>query len=190
MKTPYNINNRVFSPYLVFIKCARIYENHDLLKLLGLNNHNAIEAEDDVASYFYIARCDEWVHVIDDWFYTLWYSKNFRRNIGNLAKSYDVFTCSIGESDDSFDFEYYKNGELVRKFVVEDPDDAEKIITENYGAPLYCEAAALSQDDNMDKVLYIAKSLGINVNYDELQPLKYGIREDHSLFNQIKRRLL
>src|SRR5262249_33388438 len=76
------------------------------------------------------------------WYYTLWHMRSTRPTLQALGRSCDVFACSIGDCDHSFDFVYYRGGRLVRQYVVEDPDFRGGRVVENTGEPLPGEAAA------------------------------------------------
>jgi hypothetical protein len=103
----------------------------------------------------------------DDWRYTLWHMESTRPAIATLAKSFDIYACSVGDCDHSFDFVYYRDGRLVRKSVVRDPDFRRGRVVENFGDPLPRESAAFKHHDESRIVLTIATSLGIQVPFDE-----------------------
>jgi hypothetical protein len=189
MKTPYLIEGKIFSPHLVFIKYGNSFSDEELLSLLGLKSHIPMSNDEDAISSLYLTDSNGWINIIDDWLYSLWYSSEFRTNVELLAKKYEVFWCSIGEADDSYDFSYYKNGLLQRKYVVEDPDYTKGHVTESIGQPLTAEAEALTKKDNLDKVLLIAKSIGINTDYQNLTPRKYGIPKKYGFFKTILNKL-
>ncbi|MGY8769890.1 MAG: hypothetical protein ACKVH8_15845 [Pirellulales bacterium] len=118
--------------------------------------------------YTVLADDGEWTMLADSWHYTLWHRNSTRIAIEELATMYDVFTCSVGDSDESFDFLYYENEILIRKFVVEDPNYNGGSVTENYGSPLPRESEILaSNSDQLKMVLKIARSLGIKTDYTE-----------------------
>lgn len=105
--------------------------------------------------------------IADDWYYTLWHMTSTRPAIALLGESCDVFACSVGDCDHSFDFLYYRDGHLVRRYVVADPDFRGGRIVENFGDPLKGEETALKQDDELKIVKQIARSLGIKIDYGE-----------------------
>lgn len=106
------------------------------------------------------------MHVADDWLYTLWHLATVNAAIPSLAKNHDVFTCSVGDADNSFDFEYFHDGNSVRKYVVEDSEYRRGLVVEDFGSPLPSEAEAMNQPDPLIAVLEIAHSLGINTLHD------------------------
>lgn len=100
---------------------------------------------------------------MDDWRYTLWHNTNFRDNVIKLSKHFDIFCCSIGDIDNSFNFRYFENGDLKREYVIEDPNGEE--VTKNFGVPFKGEEIALNKKEPLDKVLSIAKLVGINTEH-------------------------
>ena len=44
--------------------------------------------------------------VADDWHYTLWHMPSTRPALQALGRGCDVFACSVGDCDRSFDFAY------------------------------------------------------------------------------------
>jgi hypothetical protein len=82
-------------------------------------------------------------------------------------ESHDVFACSVGDCDRSFDFVYYRGSRLVRKYVVADPDFRGGVVVEDVGRPLPGEWAAFRQAGELSIVLGIAASLGIKTDYTE-----------------------
>jgi hypothetical protein len=47
MSKSYLINGRVHSPYFIFIKCAGIYSDSEILQIFGLDIYQPINSEDD-----------------------------------------------------------------------------------------------------------------------------------------------
>ena len=50
----------------------------------------------------------------DDWHYTLWHMESTRLAIEAIAKFHEIFACSEGDCDRSFDYVYYQDGRLMR----------------------------------------------------------------------------
>jgi hypothetical protein len=80
-----------------------------------------------------------------------------------LGKRFDLFFCMVGDSDHSFGFSYYKNGELVRKFAVIDPIYQKPEIIEDSGKPIHLEEQSLKHSDEFLRVLSLAESIGVNL---------------------------
>jgi hypothetical protein len=83
-----------------------------------------------------------------------------------LAKRHDVFACSVGDSDHSYDFVYYHGGRLRRKYVVEDPHWHGGSVAEDYGLPLPGESEANQVPDELTRVLFLASLLGIDLQHE------------------------
>ncbi|WP_338765591.1 hypothetical protein WAF17_01965 [Bernardetia sp. ABR2-2B] len=149
------------SPFLIFIKGLNHLPDIEILQLLELQNVETRDFEKETECYLRITRDKEWVHIMDNWFYGLWHSKSFKNRVDKLGEKYDIFYCSVGDCDNSFDFTYYKNGLIQRKYVVS--DDGKMI--ESKGKPLPFEEDNLKESDELDKVISIAKSIGIETNH-------------------------
>jgi len=102
---------------------------------------------------------------MDNWWYNLWHSDSFRKKIDKLGEKYDIFYCSMGDCDYSFDFTYYKDGLLRRKYVVDDPDFKGGKLIENIGKSLPFEEDNLKNIGQGGKIISIAKSIGIETNH-------------------------
>ena len=109
------------TPFMIYIRSRNGLSDKDFLKLFGLNDYHKVAPPlSPLGSHVVFANDNEWTHIADDYRYTLWYSPKTAEAIEELSKIYDVFRNSIGDIDDSFEFEYYQNGKLIRKYSFED----------------------------------------------------------------------
>ena len=98
-----------------------------------------------------------------------------RRALSKVAEQFDVFACSVGDSDESFDFIYYVGGSLIRKYTVADPHYDGGSVVEDVGEPLPAESNLLtSGKEKLAIVLGVAESLGINVDFRKADLRIYG----------------
>lgn len=169
-------DGKLYAPYYIFLRCAGEYADWDLLERFGLGGYKRVKSAPRMLRYAIIADDGTWTLLADDWFYTLWHKKTTRSTIEKLAEQHDIFACSVGDCDRSFDFVYYQDGRLVRKFVVADPNFRGGTVVENFGEPLPAEADAFKQNDELRIVLELAASLGIKTQYTEAQARIYGPR--------------
>ena len=88
---------------------------------------------------------------MDDWLYTLWFDKEVKVKIENLSKEFDIFCCSVGDTDNSFDFVFYQNGIKKREYVVEDPFFNGGNVVKNLGEVFEIEKIALSKKTHLKK---------------------------------------
>lgn len=158
------------SPFYIFIRDSNSVGVAGIIDILDLKCQQITQEEEQADEYgnniFYTTTQDEWVHIMDSYSYNLWHMSILRDRLHELGRNVDaLFWGSVGDSDHSFDFIYYKNGKLVRKYIVEDPTYQKGIVTENIGSPLEGESNALLQEDERDKVLEIAKLLGIKLKH-------------------------
>lgn len=97
-------NSRLHTPYFIFLE-GRV-PDHTILRLLGLQNFVPVQLtghgrEREVC----ITEDEYWVHVADDWWYTLWHKgPPILERLHREAPQASLFACSVGESDDSFGF--------------------------------------------------------------------------------------
>jgi hypothetical protein len=120
---------------------------------------------------------------MDDWNYTLWSDLGLRELLLELSEDFKVFTCSVGDSDSSFDFRLFISGELVREYVVEDPEFKGGQIVINRGTPLQGEVDSLKQIHIENKILSIARNQDISTNHSIDQITGYSREElEHEKF--------
>ena len=161
------IDGKLYAPYFIFLRCAGRYSDADLLRWFGLTGYRPVKSTSRLGRDGVLADDGLWTMLADDWYYTLWHMPTTRPTLAELAESCDVFACSVGDCDHSFDFVYYRDGRLVRRYVVEDPDFRGGRVAENFGEPLPGEPTAFAETDEMRIVPSIAASLGIRTDYGE-----------------------
>ena len=158
------LNQSYFSPYFIFIKYGFKMSDEEILGQLGLSEYDLItsneEREKGVLNkrYLFLVEDEKWTYLMDDWFYTLWHNEDIRKRIQSLSKNFEIFTCSVGDSDDSFDFTYFKQGKIIRQYIVEDPNFKGGEVVRDIGKPFSIEKIALKKKAPYQKVMVIAKS--------------------------------
>lgn len=158
----------ISSPYLICIRADGALSDATLLQLFGLLDYTRVELARARRRRAVLVDAGEWTVLVDDWHYTLWHMPGTRPMIASLGASWDVFAGSVGDSDHSFDFVYYRGGRLVRRYVVVDPHyrrGGEVAVDE--GDPLPDEATALREADESQKVLAVARAVGVPTAYNE-----------------------
>lgn len=187
------LNQSYFSPYFIFVKYGFQISDKEILERLGLNGYNLIldekEREKEVLNkrYLFLTEDREWTYVMDDWFYTLWHNKEIRNWIKSMSQEFEIFTCSVGDCDDSFDFTYFKEGRIVRQYVVEDPHFKGGEVVKDFGMPFPIEKEALKKKDLYQKVMTIAESFGIEMNHKKENIRIYGRfenKDEKIVFNE------
>lgn len=184
-------NTTVYAPCFIFIKNFGKLSDDDLIKKFGFNdfqedNYRLIEKptrEDDLTKFF-VTEVNEWSHIMDDAFYTIDSFNLLQEKIPQLAKEFDIFYGVVGDYDDSYTFVYYKDGGLKRKLVVKDTMESAKFIAADEGTPLRGEKEALQQNDTLDKLLGVARAIGIDVEHKADKVRCYGRKADsgHDFF--------
>lgn len=188
------LQNKTFlSGFYIFIKIEVQAGDEEILELLELEDYELVKGEQERKEnflgkrYVFLAEDGTWTHIMDDGYYTLWHDQKIRDTLEGIAKYFDVFHCSVGDSDNSFDFVYYKKGELIRAYGLDYPNYVEGKVARDIGTPLPIEAEALALKSPKEKVLTIAKSLGINIEHDLDAVRCYGRmerKEEQFIFNQ------
>jgi hypothetical protein len=156
---------RLHAPYFIFVRGGGRYSDADLLRLFGLSAYRPTDSPRRLGRYALLAGDGPWTMVADDWFYTLWHMPSTRPALQELGRRCDVFACSVGDCDHSFDFAYYSQGRLARRYVVADPDFRGGRVVEDTGTPLPGETTAFGGEDELRIVLGVAASLGIRTDY-------------------------
>ncbi|MCA9920294.1 MAG: hypothetical protein KC445_20200, partial [Anaerolineales bacterium] len=106
--------------FMIYVRSFNAISDQEFMDFLGLKGyHKAFPPLEFTGFHVVFANDSEWTHIADDLRYTLWHSPKTSEAIAELSKTYDVFRNSRGDIDDSFEFEYYRNGTLARKFVYE-----------------------------------------------------------------------
>src|SRR3954470_17234866 len=166
MSQPFIHRDHLHAPYFIFVQAVGIYSDLDLLRHLGVSHVAQDFTPSRATKSVFVTQDREWMHVADDWSYTLWHADRTRTAIAGFAMRHDIFTCCVGDVDRSFNFAYYQNARLVRQYVVDATLYGERSVVIDEGSPLPGEAEAMQAHEGVDIVLAIAQSLGINVNHD------------------------
>jgi len=175
-------NGHLHSPYFIFIRSVIDQEDSNqmdddaLIKSLIIacqkvkKGKNSASHQHDV----FVTKTGSWIHIMDDWSYSLWNNPDITTWIEELGETREIFTCAAGEIDDSHEWAYFNDGGLQRavEFHVNNKGVLEKKV--DYGVPLAGEWKANLQADVLDKVLGIAESLGINLEQSEAEVWSYS----------------
>jgi hypothetical protein len=156
---------QLHSGYFIFVRCSGSLSDEQLLELFGIASYQPPTGSFTwTGDYARIAGDGQWSLIMDCWLYTLWYSRLTEQVIQQLSQTWDVFACSVGEADYSFDFEYRQAGRLVRQYIVIDPHYSGGEVSKDEGVPLPGEQESLKASDELSRVLGIAEALGIQLN--------------------------
>jgi hypothetical protein len=159
------IRGTLHAPHYIFVRDAGGHSDAHLLLLFGLTGYRATQSPRRPGRFALLAGDGAWTMLADDWLYTLWSRPTTDQAIHQLGQTHDVFACSVGDSDHSFDFVYYRGGRVVRRYVVVDPDYRGGRVVVNTGEPIPGEAAAFRERDEWRIVIAIVAALGIRSNY-------------------------
>lgn len=156
-----------WSPHFVFIRNINL-SDRDVLALLNLRNYVSVPSIEEWNKYLGISRDTQWTHLADNWFYSHWHSEQFRSAVSVIATRFDVFSFAMGDSDNSFDLFYYRNGVLVRRVIWDDPHYTGGHLREEMGAPLPMEDEINRGGDPCAGLWKVASALNVETDYTQL----------------------
>jgi hypothetical protein len=166
------------TPFMIYVRSHNTLSDEVFMELFGLQGyHRVFPPLPFLGRRVVFANDSEWTHIADDTGYTLWRSPKTSEVIAELSKNYDVFRNSIGDIDNSFEFEYHQAGKLIRKFVFEhDVFKGAETVTADTGVPLLGEPATLRDLKASAEKMFptITQPLGIVRVTDPLQNRFYG----------------
>ena len=166
------IDGQLWSPFYIMVKDYGGLKFNELFQQLNIDRYshqikeNKLEIGSESLDVLFAIRRGNWVQIMDNWGYKLWHDKQIRKDVEQLSKSYEIFQFSIGDIDYSYDFAYYKNGVLKRKFAIEADHPSEEIIKENFGSSLKGESETKKYREPFDKIRPITNSIGIPFEHD------------------------
>jgi|SaaInlStandDraft_1057018.scaffolds.fasta_scaffold92242_2 hypothetical protein len=162
------IHDKLHSPFFICLRVNGAVDDGSLLKHFHLNAYTQSNEHSVLRHYAIITENDDWTFLADDWYYTLWHMPTTRPALELLSLQYELFACSVGESDRSYDFIYFREGELIRELVVQDPTFQGGQVVKSLGTPFEFEIPQCELNlDEWDYVLSIANSLGIDTRFNE-----------------------
>ncbi len=163
-------DDRLHSPFFIFIRHPHGYSDLDILTRFKLISYQRSAQASPRGRHAIMCDAGDWTMLADDWYYTLWHMKTTRPAIEAMAECHELFACSEGDCDRSFDFVHYQTGRLARKYVVSSPHFSDRNVIEDFGIPLPREAVLLA-NDGCDIGIELAETLGIKTRFtnDELR---------------------
>ena len=169
------------TPFMIYVRSYNVISDQEFMEIFGLKNYQkrAISDSKLFDSHVIFTNDFEWTHIADDLGYTLWHSPRTSEVIAELGKSYDIFRNSIGDIDDSFEFEYYRNGKLARKFDYEhNVFKGTRSITAEVGSKIIAEPNTFEELHTAAEKMFpeITKALGI-VRVTDPTQLRYYAKE-------------
>lgn len=165
------------SPYYIFIKDESELSFLNLLRKYNIDYKlNIGEANPRLNQFeFYILPSDEWIVIMDNWWYSLYHLNKQYQFIDELGDDYEMFQFVVGDSDYSYEFKYHRKGKLVRHYEVSNSSYKKRELkTEiDYGQKLKGEAEYLNEEGEYEKVLNIAYKQGVKLHEDPTRIKSY-----------------
>ncbi|XAM01538.1 hypothetical protein OT109_09100 [Phycisphaeraceae bacterium D3-23] len=166
-------DGRRVTPCCFFLKTRGELTETALLSELGLTDFKSEQNRAQFDEYIVLADDGEWIHLSDDWFYTLWHDTTMLRRFRAMGRRYDLFAFSIGDTDCSFDLEYWALGDIQRRFVWDESVSETGKVTCDVGQAFPKEQQIIHGKEPKDALWDIASSLGIQTDYESLEMLVY-----------------
>jgi hypothetical protein len=173
----------VHSPFIVAIR-ATTPTDSEVLEVLRLSHYRASELRDrSFRKQVFITNAGEWTLVADDWHYTIWHADNVWDAAGDRGVTRacgrwgSVFAFWVGDSDESYGFDLFADGQHQRSLLVESPSYTDRKVRRDEGMPLPGETAELCEKDAMTIVWTIAQTLGISVDPQTTVFRRYALIE-------------
>ena len=176
-------NGRVYydAPYFIFIKDISEEGLFDFMKKRGIINIEKLDTFNPRRNQyeFLLIENESWKLIMDNWWYSLFHLNCKTPLFNDLGTQYEVFQCVVGDSDHSFSFQYYKDGELKRFLSVSNPSYRKNDlkIEIDTGSPLRGESKYLNAEGEYEKVINVLYEQGIKFpsNIDSGNSYKYNI---------------
>ena len=84
MKLLQIVEGHIHAPYFIFIDGATKYSDNEVMAMLGIEGF----AEDRKPRFpkhvVHLTDDGRWLHVVDDWYYTLWQSETTRDHLAEI----------------------------------------------------------------------------------------------------------
>ena len=159
------------APCYIFIRSAKT-PWLAILEKVGLSQWSAVDEPisdqllEKEHSHYFVTQVGDWLQIMDDWNYSLWFDKTFQSRLLPLSIDFDIVSFSMGDIDQSFDFKYMHRGEIVSTFVIEDPDFDGGFIMKKQGLPGDSEHRVISEKDRWKKMVMLTNIYGIQVKHN------------------------
>ncbi|BDD10990.1 hypothetical protein FUAX_34220 [Fulvitalea axinellae] len=166
--------------FYIFIRAtAKELDDKTLLKALNLGEFSFWSQENKPEKDncgILITETEGWIHIIDNWSYSLWSKLRGLKGLEKLGAKFDVFYCMAPDLTEGVNFGYFKDGQLLRNYMVEHwvyPN-----MRVNVGN-LPNEAQIFEKGDHFEGALrYAEENLGIKIYHDPKKARTYTAFED------------
>lgn len=161
MEQPSIFDGHLHAPFFIYFHREPQLSDEQILDHFGLQAYQSAVKLPPSSTYAVITDTDDWTLLADDWLYGLWHMPSTRNAIQLLAKTRDVLAWSIGDCDQSFEYTFYRNGELARQYTVDSPHFDDQVVRIDFGdrLPFESELDDLPIEHKMDQ---FCANLGIN----------------------------
>lgn len=154
------------SGHAICLRPAEAVADADLLARLGLTGW--LPAEFGLRRMYAVptvalAEVGDWTVVADDLSYSLWNRVETHERMPALAAAVgEVFVAFTADCWSTFEFRYYRDGQLVRQYTADAESGKPDLILKSVGEPLPGEAATPEFSDGWASLYRVATALGID----------------------------
>jgi hypothetical protein len=151
------------SGHAICLRPARAMADADLLALLGLTGWLPAEfglRREYAVPAVTLAEVGDWTVVADGLSYSLWNRVETHERVPALAS--EVFVAFTADCWDTFEFRYYRDGQLVRQYTADAETGKPDRVLKSVGEPLPGEAATPDLSNGWAGLYRVAAALGIN----------------------------
>ena len=173
---PCTINGHIHTGFAAFYQTAGEVTPGQLIHELELARYQPEETS-RLYKYLTIADDGRWIHLCDSYGYYLYHDKQLTPKLRKLAKRFDTLIICFPDADNSFDIEYWQGGLVKRKISFDDNWGEKKPPYNLVGEPFPAEAMIKYGEDPDSMLWEVARSIGIQTDYEELEFHTYV---DHS----------
>jgi hypothetical protein len=153
-------------PYWIALRPSGQYSDAVLLDIFGLTGYRQSSSRPHLEPCVVLANCGEWALIADGLAYILSNRLSTRPAVEALGRQCEVFECYLADCIDEFEFAYYRDGRLIRRYSVTEGQDG-PVLLADVGDVLPGEVDAATQPYRPETRLAVAAALGIKTTFTE-----------------------
>ena len=147
------------APYFVFLRSP--ISERDWVTALGLDEYELVVSGSESFEHAWIGRVGDWLHFADSWTYHFWHRHDRPMVLRRCAAMGELFAFRVRDTDESYEFEHWRQGVQVRRYEVASPRYTDQSVNEDHGAPLEAERSLTLPGAPVEPGPVLARSLGI-----------------------------
>lgn len=159
----------------IFIKDNNELSPSQIIEALNIHTINPSIEENGILEELQFIRKNNWIYLIDHGWHLYVFLDYLYSGLSRIGKKYELFFCTAGDVDTSYDFKYYNNKELVRdfSFQFENHSDGEGKIVSDYGTPFLVEEELDNINEPFDKIFALMKSFSFDLEIEDIDSIPF-----------------